>query len=235
MAQAVATIRLAISRAEPYSTPMSLSPRTAPRPLVICDCDEVILDFIAPFSAWADTEKGIESDINVHIFPKNMRYRATGKAVDAEAWDLLADFFNTQMPMQTLIAGAKQSLLALGELADVVILTNLTDEYNAARVEQLKGHGLHYPVVTNQGGKGAPVQRLVAQYQPSLTIFVDDLPHHHESVAEHAPEVFRVHMVGNAALAAQVPKAPHAHVRIDDWQEAHHWISSKIQENRHGH
>ena len=61
-----------------------------------------------------------------------------------------------------------------------------------------------------------------------MTVFVDDLEHHHESVAEHAPGVFRLHMIADPGLAAQVPPAPHAHARIDDWAEARAWIEARF-------
>ena len=59
-------------------------------------------------------------------------------------------------------------------------------------------------------------------------LFVDDLPVHHESVAKHAPEVWRLHMIGEPRLAGVVPPAPHAHARIDDWREAVRWIEARF-------
>ena len=69
------------------------------------------------------------------------------------------------------------------------------------------------------GGKGAPAQELVERTARSA-VFVDDLPVHHASVAKHAPEVWRLHMVAEPRLAPAVPAAEHAHARIDDWPTA---------------
>ena len=41
--------------------------------------------------------------------------------------------------------------------------------------EQLRAVGIAFPVFTNQGGKGEPLARIVADYAPSVTVFVDDL------------------------------------------------------------
>ncbi len=59
-------------------------------------------------------------------------------------------------------------------------------------------------------------------------MFVDDLPVHHASVAKHAPQVQRLHMVAEPRLAAAMPTAEHAHARIDDWATAANWILDRL-------
>jgi hypothetical protein len=93
---------------------------------------------------------------------------------------------------------------------------------------QLEGHGIAHRVVTNQGGKGDPVARLVAEFAPSVTVFVDDLAHHHASVARHAPQVFRLHMIAEPSIADRTPPAPAAHARIDEWASAVPWIEARF-------
>jgi hypothetical protein len=61
-------------------------------------------------------------------------------------------------------------------------------------------------------------------------VFVDDLAVHHSSVAKHAPEVWRLHMIAEPKLARVVPRAEDAHVRIDDWPAACEWILGKFEE-----
>jgi hypothetical protein len=64
--------------------------------------------------------------------------------------------------------------------------------------------------------------------QPNVTIFVDDLAVHHQSVAEHAPNVWRLHMIAEPRVAAHTPPAPYAHARIDHWDEACGWILDRF-------
>ena len=116
----------------------------------------------------------------------------------------------------------------IGEVADIVVLTNLGDHAHPWRVEQLEKHGIRHEVVTNQGGKGVPARSIIARYGAGRTAFVDDLPVHHASVAKHAPEVHRLHMVAEPRLAPAVPKAEHAHIRIDDWPTAADWILERL-------
>lgn len=120
---------------------------------------------------------------------------------------------------------------AIGEHADIVVLTNLNDHRQQSRSEQLARFGLHHRVVCNQGPKGEPLKRIVDEHAPSVAIFVDDLPQHHESAAEHAPEVWRLHMVGETALAPHIvcaATAGHAHARIDSWTAALDWVMERI-------
>jgi nitrate reductase gamma subunit len=126
------------------------------------------------------------------------------------------------------VPGASEALAALGEVADIVVLTNLGHHFNEARATQLLGHGIAHRVVTNQGGKGDPVAQLVAEFAPSVTVFVDDLAHHHSSVAKHAPNVFRLHMIAEPMVAAISPPAAAAHARIDDWVAAVPWIQARF-------
>jgi len=200
------------------------------RPLLITDCDEVLLHMVGPFGVWLDEDHQIHFKPNGAQFDESMRYKATGEIVPQEKmWPLLDGFFETEMHRQTLIPHAREALAELAEHADIVVLTNLTDNFNAARVEQLKALDIHHRVITNQGGKGRPVKALLDEYKPSTAIFVDDLAHHHKSVAEHAPEVFRIHMIGEANLAPHVAPAEHAHARIDDWSQARNWIMDRFK------
>ena len=82
------------------------------------------------------------------------------------------------------------------------------------RVAQLEAFDIRHRVLCNRGGKGRPVQELIDEMKPSATVFIDDLSVHHESVATHAPDVWRLHMIAEPRLAATTPPAPHAHARI---------------------
>ncbi|MCW3835222.1 HAD family hydrolase [Sphingomonas canadensis] len=199
------------------------------RPLLITDCDEVLLHMVRHFGAWLDEAHDIEFTPNGGDFASSMRRRACGSLVQPDdMWTLLGGFFPAEMGRQTLVPHARESLAALAQAADIVVLTNLLDGLRDDRIAQLADHGIAHRVETNQGGKGTPVARLIAEYNPSVTVFVDDLAVHHESVAKHAPQVHRLHMVSEPSLAPQVPPAPHAHARIDCWRDAHGWIAERF-------
>ncbi len=201
------------------------------RPLLITDCDEVLLHMVAPFADWLDETHHIHFDLDCGDFTEALRHKATGLPVEqTNIWPLLRSFFATEMHRQTPITGALAALADLAQDADIVVLTNLSDAERDDRIAQLHAVGVHHPVHTNQGGKGPPLARIVEQYMPSVAVFVDDLGFQHASVAEHAPDVWRLHMVGEPRLAAVIPPHPDAHARIDDWPVATQWIRERFAE-----
>lgn len=198
---------------------------TAPKPLLVVDCDEVLLHMVVPFRQWLDEEHHIHFDFNSG-FAEALRHKQTGELVASPLiWQLLNSFFQTQMHRQYPIEGAAEALNLLGEQADVVILTNIGEFTTASgRTEQLRRVGIDFPVVANRGGKGRPLAGLIDQYRPSLTIFVDDLAENHASAARHASSAWRLHMVGEPELAPNIQPSPNAHARIDRWSEARRWV-----------
>jgi hypothetical protein len=205
------------------------------RPLLISDCDEVLLHMVSHFAEWLDEAHDYSFELDQPGFADAVRYKQSGTPVPADKiWPLLDSFFDSEMHRQNVVPGAVEALQAIGEQADIVILTNIGDEYQAGRVQQLEAFDIRHRVLCNRGGKGRPVAELIAEMQPSVVAFVDDLPVHHESVAKHAPGVWRLHMVAEPRVAAHTPPSPHAHARIDDWSEATDWILARFAEGRSG-
>jgi hypothetical protein len=202
------------------------------RPLLITDCDEVLLHMVGHFAEWLDDEHHIHFALETGSFADALT-TAEGEVLPADkVWTLLDQFFREQIHRQTLVPGALEALDKIGGRADIVILTNLPHEAHGWRVEQLAGHGIRHEVVCNQGGKGEPVQLLWQRHGCPPTVFVDDLPVHHASVAKHAPDVRRLHMIAEPRLAKSIPAAEQAHARIDDWPSACEWILARFEESR---
>jgi hypothetical protein len=200
------------------------------RPLLITDCDEVLLHMVAHFQAWLSEAHAIDFAFETGDFAGALTERRSGARVaEDRVWPLLTDFFRGEMHRQTLVPGALEALGRIGEVADIVILTNLGDEAHRWRVEQLAAHGIAHEVVCNQGGKGVPARALIDRHGAGAAVFVDDLAVHHASVAKHAPEAWRLHMVAEPRLAPAVASAEHAHARIDDWPTATNWILERLK------
>ena len=190
------------------------------RPLIISDCDGVLLEFADPFIAYLASEHRLTLKLESFALAGNIRH-ADGTAVDSEAFPALLDgFFTTHMPTQAPIDGAVHALARLAQYCDVVVLTNIADHHAEARTIELARIGMPYRVIGNHGPKGAPIQALLAEFQPSAAVFIDDLPPHHSSAKKTVPHVHRLHMVAEAPLRQLIPDAADADARIDHWPEA---------------
>ena len=204
------------------------------RPLIISDCDEVLLHMIAPFRDWLGASQGVDFELKGNNFAEAMRWKDSGEQVgEKEIWSLLRGFFDTEMHRQHPITGSVEAMGTLGEKADVVILTNLHDRHRDMRFDQLAGHGIDARVFTNQGPKGPALKAIVEEYAPSRAIFIDDLAQHHRSAREHAPGITTLHFCGEPSIAPAIDCAHisgNAEARIDTWDEALPWLLAQLEE-----
>ncbi|HEY0114218.1 MAG TPA: HAD family hydrolase [Allosphingosinicella sp.] len=198
------------------------------RPLLVTDCDEVLLHMVSHFADWVREAHDLSFNLEATAFRDALRDSAGNPVGEERVRPLLDGFFDTEMHRQNVVPGAVEALRRIGAQADIVILTNIGECYEAGRVEQLERFEIRHRVLCNEGGKGRPVLELVEQMRPSVAVFIDDLAVHHHSVAKHAPQVWRLHMIAEPRLAAATPPAPHAHARIDSWEEAVGWVEARF-------
>lgn len=203
------------------------------RPLIVTDCDEVLLYMVAPFRDWLAETQGVEFRMVGNDFAQALRWRDSGELLDKqEIWAKLGTFFDTEMHRQTPIPGALEAIAALGDHADVVVLTNIPDTRQATRAAQLLDHGLDARVFTNHGPKGPALQAILGEYNPSKAIFIDDLAQHHRSARETIAEITTLHLCGEPLLAPHIDcahRAGHADARIDSWDEALPWLVAQLE------
>jgi hypothetical protein len=199
------------------------------KPLVVCDCDEVLMHMVVPFGAWLAEDHDIEFRMEDATFGNALKRRSCGTPLEAaEVWPLLDGFFAREMARQYPVDGAAASLTRLSAIADIVILTNIGPIHAPARAQQLSAAGMPYRVIGSRGGKGEPLAALIAELEPSVVAFVDDLANQHKSVARQVPTAWRLHLVAEPAIADKIPASRHAHARIDDWAGAADWLSERL-------
>ncbi len=205
------------------------APASPARPLIVTDCDEVLMHMIVPFQGWLSEAKDIDFRIEGASFADALHHRASGATVAREdVWPLLDEFFTGEMGRQYAAPGAFEALDRLRAHADIVVLSNVGDAIHAHRTEQLKAHGLECRLVANRGEKGPALRRIVDEHAPSMTIYVEDLAVHVESASRYVPEAWRLQMVIEPEIADAIAPSPHAHARIDDWAQAEAWIAERI-------
>lgn len=195
---------------------LSLDPA---RPLVITDADEVIVKFVGPLEDFLETRE-CYLDLTSFRLVGNVKNRKTDVALEyGEVMKLLDDFFCEQAEHCPVVAGAADALQSLSARADIVVVSNIPLGAKDARAKCLGGHGIPYPLIANKGLKG-PAIRALCKDRRAPIVFLDDLPQNHESVAEDASHVHRIHFIADVRLAKLLDRAASADVRIDTWPEA---------------
>ena len=196
------------------------------RPLLVTDADEVLVHFIAGLDGFL-ARHNLRLDLVSFAITGNVR-RANGEALSAhEVAELLTIFFETETERLDPVEGAAEALAALSERAQVLVLSNLPQAQLEARARWLARHGMDYPLVANIGLKG-PALRWLAERAGEPVFFIDDIPHNLASVAETAPQVYRVHYVANPRLAAVVPPSLQSHRRTQSWPETRAFVEDQL-------
>lgn len=193
------------------------------KPIVICDVDEVVLHFIEGFERYLHRNE-LWLDPASFALNGNVKYKETGNPViDEDLRQHFADFFDQEAHRLEAIEGAASALASLARGANVLMLTNLPDQYREARIANLDNHGMPYPVIANQGPKG-PAVRTIAQDHDQPIVFVDDIPNYLRSVRDYCPDVHLVHFMQDDRFGRHVPPLDYVSLRADNWTETHSHI-----------
>jgi hypothetical protein len=217
-----------MSAAAAFYTDAATVPVAADRPLLMVDADEVLLAFARGFERFLNT-RGYYLDLSSYKLHGNVRRREGDTALlDIEVTGLL-DEFRTELDWLEPVEGAFEAITALRDALDVIVVSNVSPAQAPARLRNLAGLGLVAPLFANSGPKG-PVVRQLARRAGRPVFFVDDIPMHHASVADAAPDVWRIHFVGDERLKPLMTPSPHAHLWAGTWQQAEAYIRERLNE-----
>ena len=199
------------------------------RPLIVCDADEVLLQFLAGLERFL-ARQNFYLDLSSFRIHGNVKHRDTHEAAAEETvTQLIANFFESDTRHLEPVTGAAEALRDLSRRAQIIILSNLPESSRDARIANLSEHGMAYPVIAGKGPKGPVLRELIGSHSPPI-VFIDDLPPNISSVAKETPHVRRLHFIADQRLARLMPASPDAHNRIDDWPAAAAWIHAVLDE-----
>jgi hypothetical protein len=188
------------------------------RPLIVVDADEVLLRFVAGFDTFL-RRQGLFLDLASYRLHGNVkRLDDRTPILDVEVTALLEEY-RRELDWLEPVEGARESLAALAESHNIVVLTNITPAQAVPRARNLAALGFDLPLLANSGPKG-PAVRHLANHAAAPTWFIDDIPQQLASAAEHAPDVMRIHLVGDARLKPLLPPSLHANFYAEDWAAA---------------
>lgn len=189
------------------------------RPLIVCDIDEVVLEFISPFQAFLVDNghelRPISFRLNGNVFSLD----DGAEALDDKVAMLLEAFFTSQDAWQTPVNSAADSLARLADEADIVFLTAMPPRHRAVRRRLLSRHGFDYPMIATEAAKGPAVLALHGS-RAHPVVFVDDIFTNLHSVRKHVPESLLINLMANEAFRALAPHPGDGVGIATDWPHA---------------
>ncbi|HEX4861824.1 MAG TPA: hypothetical protein VFV07_11345 [Rhizomicrobium sp.] len=211
---------------EPFSLGAALARISPGRPLVIVDADEVLLRFVDGFDRFL-RRRDLFLDLASYRLHGNVRRLDDRTAIlDVEVTALL-DEFRADLDWLEPVAAAQDVLNALAPRAGIVVLTNITPNQAVARTRNLAALRLDFSLVANNGPKGPAVKALAGRAS-APTFFIDDIPQHLVSSAEAAPDVIRIHLIGDERLKPLLAPCAQAHLYAEDWRAAGAFIAEQL-------
>lgn len=195
------------------------------RPLLVCDIDEVVLEFLTPFDRFlrANGHALLPRSFRLHgnIVSVDTGLEASHDAVDAFEDGFYADQANWQFPALKAV----ETLQALSDHADIVFLTAMPPKFHRQRRELLDREGLVFPMVSTEEPKGKVLKELHGNRDVPI-LFIDDIARNLESVRSHIPSCRLMHLMANQEFRKMAPKTGQDVLCADDWDHARQLILS---------
>lgn len=201
--------------------------RLGERPLIVCDVDDVVLQFIDPFQLFLKS-------LGHEFLPRSFRLHgnivstADGVALEeAHVRRLIGEFFAAQETWQKPFDLVVQTLNDYGRDADVLFLTAMPPLFAEQRRRLLDSTGLTFPMLATEEPKGPVVNALHAKRNLPV-VFIDDMAHNLHSVKEHVPECLLIHLMPDSPVHRFAPKPSEEIAKARDWAHAAELIDAHI-------
>ncbi len=168
------------------------------KPLIICDADEVIFDFMSSFEKFL-ISNNLYFNWKSYALNGNILNKDKTAVKDEEVKEILNNFFRQNTLSMPLIFGAKESLEKLSNNYSIIILSNIPHQFYNKRKRALDVHNIKFPFYANKGPKGKTVELLTHGFTNSVW-FIDDSPHQIKSVKNYNKKVNTILFVNNSKL-----------------------------------
>lgn len=198
------------------------------RPLVVSDVDDVIVHFLRAFEEYL-TRLELWLDPASLALNGNIRRQTNSEALPAtEVEELISRFFRDMTVRMEPIDDAVAMLTSIADHANVILLTNAPHDVAEARRQNLKSHGLTFPVITNAGPKGPAIEAL-SRLSDGRTVFIDDNPGFLKSAHEWVPDIILIHFMQDLRFRRHVRRMEFVHLHTGSWQEAGNFILKAVK------
>tara|TARA_B100000686_G_C16805932_1_gene990412 strand:- start:14885 stop:15517 length:633 start_codon:yes stop_codon:yes gene_type:complete len=196
-------------------------------PIIICDADEVIFEFMKSFDKYLNNNN-MHFSYNSFKLNGNISYLKDNKVVEADKiQNIILDFFKNCTLNMPLIKDSKKTLKELKKYTNIVILSNIPKTYASYRVKCLKNNNMNYNFLYNNGPKGN-VCRELEKLTSKKTFFIDDLPNQITSVSDSTKKVITIHFLQNEKLLKILPEVKNSNFNARNWKQVKKIILNNI-------
>ena len=167
-------------------------------PLIVCDADEVIFDFMTSFESYLNSQNLLFS-WNSYALEGNILDKNKKEIHKDFIKEIINDFFKANAGTMNLMNGAKKSLKKLSSTFNIIVLSNIPFDFYDARSKALKKNNLNFPFYANKGPKGKVMKKIALEFKNNIW-FIDDSPFQIKSVQLAEKRIKTILFVGNSKL-----------------------------------
>ena len=197
------------------------------KPILICDADEVIFDFMHDFLLFLEKNQ---------LFFNWDSYALTGNIIrkndtalnEEEVRKLIFFFFKSHTLNMKLVNGAKNSLHKISKKFNIIILSNIPFEFYELRKSALDKNGLKFPFFANRGDKGT-TSSIISNLHDNQTWFIDDSPSQVSSVRKKDINIKTILFIENNKLAKLVKNKEDCDFYSTNWKKNEKILFDKIE------
>lgn len=197
------------------------------RPTIICDVDEVVVEFLTPFRSFLNSQN-LDLTSTSFALHGNVISQETGIASDNQMVSYMIDeLFANQKIWQTAVQTAAETLHEISNLANIVFLTAMPPDHYDVRRELLDSFDMPFPLLATNEAKGPLINELI-QDNNHPSFFIDDMIYNHNSTREHSPETHNIYIMANDEFRTIAPEVHPDTFNAADWAEIKDFIFDKI-------
>ena len=196
-------------------------------PLLICDADEVIFNFMDSFDEYLN-KNDMYFSYTTFKLNGNILKRTNNKAVNStEIPNIISNFFKNYALIMPLIRDAKEILKELSSLVNIIILSNIPSTSSLSRINCLKNNDMNYTFISNEGPKNTKCLEL-EKLTNKQVFFIDDLPNQISSVSNSCKNIITIHFLQNKKLIKIIPEVKDCNYKVNNWKDVKKIILNNI-------
>ncbi|RCL83483.1 MAG: hypothetical protein DBW65_01885 [Alphaproteobacteria bacterium] len=196
-------------------------------PLLICDADEVIFNFMDSFDEFLNVNNMYFSyetfKLNGNILQKKNNIPISSNEVPK----IITNFFEHYTMKMPFIKNAKEVLKELSYRINIIILSNIPKASSLNRINYLKQNDMHYTFICNEGPKNIKCMELEKLTNKNI-FFIDDLPSQIASVSNSCKNIITIHFLQNKKLIKIIPEVKDCNYKVNNWNDVKKIILKNI-------